>query len=291
MNRHHRLIFKLLKKRPIKAVGVLALVAALLGGSWYTYEVKVARPAMSYMGVPEGEDDLKNLVHILRNKAFLVGYSERLGNPLWVTYKIIPKKYKRIGKRPPFQPDWRSPFPVKTEDYTGTHYDRGHLAPNYVIASRYGREAQKETFLMTNITPQKGRLNRKLWQRLEEVAANYFSKWYSEVWVITGPIFDSHPKRFKKSPRVAIPNAFYKIFIRPGTPEHPEPKMLAFIMPQTASPKASLMKYVVSVDAVEAATGIDFNAELPDVIENKVEARSHPEQWRLKQVAKLKSRY
>jgi len=257
----------------------------------YAYEVKVARPAMSYMGVPEGKDDLKNLVHILRNKAFLVGYSEWLGNPLWVTYKIIPKQTQRIGKRPPFKADWRSPFPVTSDDYTGSHYDRGHMAPNYVIASRYGREAQKETFLMTNITPQKGRLNRKIWQRLEEVAADYFSKWYPEVWVITGPIFDNHPKRFKKSPRVAIPNAFYKIYIRPGTPEHPEPKMLAFIMPQNASPKASLMKYVTSVDAVEAATGLDFNAELPDVIEDKVEARSLPEQWHLKQVAKLKSRY
>jgi len=286
-----RLLFKLFKILPLKTFGMLFLVAMAFGGGWYAYEVKVARPAMSYMGVPEGESDIKNLVHILRNRAFLVGYSEWLGNPLWVTYKIIPKQYHRIGKRPSFQADWRSPFPVTPDDYTGSHYDRGHLAPNYVIASRYGREAQKETFLMTNITPQKGRLNRKIWQRLEEVAADYFSKWYPEVWVITGPIFDDQPKRFKKAPRVAIPNAFYKIFIRPATAENPEPKMLAFIMPQNANPKASLMQYVVSVDAVEAATGLDFNAELPDALEDKVEARSYPKQWKLPSVARLKSRY
>ena len=90
---------------------------------------------------------------------------------------------------------------------------------------------------------------------------------------------------------MAIPNAFYKIFIRPATAENPEPKMLAFIMPQNANPKASLMQYVVSVDAVEAATGLDFNAELPDALEDKVEARSYPKQWKLPSVARLKSRY
>ena len=283
-------ILKWIKNLSLVSLLIASLLITGFVGGIYLYEIKVARPAMSYMGVPEGKDDLKNLVHILRNRAFLVGYSEWLGNPLWVTYKIIPKQYKHIGKRPPFRPDWRSPLPITPEDYTGTHYDRGHMAPNYLIASRYGRAAQKETFLMTNITPQKGRLNRKIWQRLEEVAADYFSKWYPEIWVITGPIFDNHPKRFRTS-RVAIPVAFYKIFIRPADAKHPKPEMLAFIMPQSASPKASLMKYVVSVDAVEEATGIDFNAELPDEIENQVEAHSHPQAWHLKKVAKLKSRY
>ncbi|GAB6035076.1 DNA/RNA non-specific endonuclease [Galenea microaerophila] len=279
------------KQLSFKNITFLTLLITAILGSMWIYEVKVARPAMSYMGMPKGEHDLKNLVHILRNRAYLVGYSEWLGNPLWVTYKIIPKRYSYIGPRPPFKADWRSPFPVEPEDYRHSHYDRGHMAPNYLIASRYGRAAQEETFLMTNITPQKSHLNQKAWQRLEEVAADYFSKWYPEIWVITGPIFDSDPPRFKLHPRIAIPKAFYKVFIRPGTPEDPTPKMLAFIMPQTASAKASLMKFVVSVDTVEAATGLDFNSELPDPIENQVEAQSHPEQWHLKRVAKLKARY
>lgn len=274
-----------------RANSLISLTILLFAlGVWYAYEVKIARPAMVYMGVPEGKEDWRNLVHVLRNRAFMVGYSETLGNPLWVTYKIIPKRYDRIGKRPPFRPDWRSPFPITPEDYRGTHYDRGHMAPNYVIASRYGREAQEETFLMTNIAPQKGRLNRKIWQRLEEVAADYFSERFPEVWVITGPIFDERPKRFKTS-RVAIPVAFYKIFIRPADAQNPMPEMLAFIMPQNAKPNASLLKYVVSVDKVEAATGIDFNEALPDAIEDKAEAESHPQAWNLEAVASLKARY
>ncbi len=48
---------------------------------------------------------------------------------------------------------------VTHNDYTHSGYDRGHMAPNYAIATRYGQEAQKETFLMSNIVPQLGNLN------------------------------------------------------------------------------------------------------------------------------------
>jgi endonuclease G len=67
-----------------------------------------------------------------------------------------------------FRPDDRLPkdWPrVTPSDYTGSGFDRGHMSPN---ADRYGsREAADATFLMTNITPQTGDLNRGPWQKLE----------------------------------------------------------------------------------------------------------------------------
>lgn len=266
------------------------LIAALGGGLWYGYEVSVARPAMAYMGLPQevAAPAKGQWNHVLRNDGFMLSYSESLKNPLWVTYKVTAAEYIP-GKRPSgFSTDWRSPSFVSHDDYTSSGYDRGHMAPNYVIASRYGRSAQLDTFKMTNITPQKPNLNQKSWQRLEELVANDFSEWFGEFWVVTGPVFDPEPKRLKSG--VAIPKSFYKILLKPATAEQPA-KALAFIFPQNAKANISLMKLVVSIDEVEAQTGLDFFSELDDSIENALESSQTPEAWRLPEVANRPSRY
>lgn len=285
-----RPLIYLLLKRP-----KFLIFIPLIGGLWYGYEVFVARPAMAYMGVPQvnatpPQTGIRTgLSHILRNKAYMVEYSESLENPLWVTYKVTKAKYKS-GKRPSgFTSDWRSYQQVKHVDYTRSGYDRGHMAPNYVIASRYGVSAQKETFLMTNISPQKPKLNQKSWQRLEEVIANDFSKQNGDFWVTTGPIFDANPKSLKSS-NVKIPKAFYKILIKPSTPQTPA-KALAFIFPQNAKPNASLMTFTTTIDEVERLTGIDFFADLEDDFEDRLESSNTPEAWHLKDVANRPSRY
>jgi len=266
------------------------LLAALAGGLWYAYEVFVARPSMTFMGVPsvEAYPASGQMSHILRNDAFMLEYSETLKNPLWVTYQVTAKQYKS-GKRPSgFASDWRSLSQVSHQDYTRSGYDRGHMAPNYVIASRYGREAQKETFLMTNITPQKPGLNQKSWQRLEELIADDFSKIHGDFWVVTGPIFGDKPKRLNSG--VYIPKAFYKILVKPTTPERPA-KALAFIFPQNARPKSSLMKFVTTVDEVEKQTGIDFFHELEDGYEERLESTKMHQAWNLQKYANRPSRY
>ena len=106
---------------------------------------------------------------------------------------------------------------------------------------------------------------------------------------MTGPIFGGSPKSLKNSD-VKIPDAFFKILIKPSTPETPA-KALAFIFPQNAKVKASLMQFVTTIDEVEAQTGIDFFHKLEDDFENKLEASSTPEAWRLKEVANRPSRY
>jgi len=46
-------------------------------------------------------------------------------------------------------------------------YDRGHMTPNNAIQQEWGRLAQMETFLMSNISPQLSTLNSGLWRSLE----------------------------------------------------------------------------------------------------------------------------
>ncbi|WP_019557766.1 DNA/RNA non-specific endonuclease [Thiomicrorhabdus arctica] len=267
------------------------ILVILMGGLWFTYESLIARPAMSYMGLPKVESGIaaNGWSHVLRNEGYLLEYSETLANPLWVSYKVTARQFK-MGKRPNrFKADWRSIAGIHHSDYTRSGYDRGHMAPNYVIASRYGKSAQQETFLMTNITPQKSNLNQKSWQRLEEIIGNDFSKWYGDFWVVTGPIFSDTPQTMKNT-QVAIPKAFYKILVKASTPEQP-PIALAFIFPQNAKANADLMTFVTSIDEIEVQTGIDFFSKLEDDVEDVLEASQTPEAWRLQNVSKRPSRY
>jgi len=134
-----------------------------------------------------------------------------------------------------------------------------------------------------------GWVNQKIWQRLEHVAAKKFSKQFETFWVVTGPIFSKHPKMLKNT-NIAIPQAFYKIFITPKNGLSP-PQALAFIMPQTAKPNDSLIKYVTSIDEIEKQTGIDFFWQLDDKIEQKIESEIKYKSWKLQKVANLPSRY
>ena len=54
--------------------------------------------------------------------------------------------------------------------------------------------------------------------------------------------------------------------------------MVAFVLPNEKSDKP-FTDHVVSVDSVEHLTGIDFFGQLPDTLENRLEARSDYARW------------
>lgn len=270
----------------------LLLLGFVFVGLFYAYEVKIGRPAATYMGVPKSENfSMNTFTRVFRNSDFMIGYSDYRGNPLWVTYKLTPvaknaKGYKRPSS---FSKDWRNITAITHQDYTRSGYDRGHMAPNYAISRLYGRDAQLSTFEMSNITPQKPNLNRKVWQRLEEVEVGEFTKYFDEIWVFTGPIFDEKITRLSSSSFIEIPDAFYKIYI--GVSKNKAPKSLAFIMPQSVKGNESLMKFVTTIDKVEEKTGLDFLPLLESKIEAKVEKSKESKPWHLKSVATTPSRY
>lgn len=282
-------LFKLIFKHPW-----LIFPALLAWCGWYGYETQIARPQMVYMGVPAARDWRQPLTwfRVLRNDGFMLGYSDLRGVPLWVSYALqsIPETAPHYKRPSVFSADWRSLNRVTHDDYQRSGYDRGHMAPNYAISRLYGQEAQLQTFLMTNIAPQKPNLNQKLWQRLESVESDYFAPWFGEIWVLTGPIFSAPAERLASAWNVEIPDAFYKIYAVPGTQGQP-PRVLAFIMPQNVRGNESLLQYTVTVDKVEELTGLDFFAALPDAVEQRAEAAVDAESWRLQQVAKLQPRY
>ncbi|MDX1496385.1 MAG: DNA/RNA non-specific endonuclease [Salinisphaeraceae bacterium] len=268
---------------------LIFLLSLILGGLWYVNELRLSQDAV-YAGLPRQDNwsNPSNWVHVIRNPGFVVGYSEIRRNPLWVAYRAKPVEKKRFMPRPDyFLTDYRSLVRVSQADYSRSGYDRGHLAPNYLISQIYGREAQLATFRMTNIVPQRPRLNRELWQRIEEVEADFFARWFRELWVITGPVFDD--KRQFLASGVEVPDGFYKIMLdidRAGNP-----RVIAFLVPQQVRGDAPLDQLVVTVDQLESITGFDFFPDMASGIEAKLEASKPDHHWKLAQVGRMPSRY
>ncbi|MDP2902437.1 MAG: DNA/RNA non-specific endonuclease [Methylovulum sp.] len=282
-------LFHFVRKHP-----VLLLVIATLGLGGYAYEIKLARPALLYQGEPQALSPTNSdtWFRIFRNHGFILGYSDLRGNPLWVEYALTPDAASKPSlKRPSrFETDWRSINRVSHDSYKKSGYDRGHMAPNYAISHLYGKQGQADSFLMSNITPQKPNLNQKLWQRLEEVEINTFAKLFGKVWVITGPVFKGSIERLESDWTVEIPDAFYKIYLTEFTPAT-KPVALGFLVPQTVNGKEPLTQFVTSIDAIEAQTGLDFFADLDDSIEKNLEAVIDGQPWHLQSVSRLPSRY
>ena len=215
-------------------------------------------------------------LRVLTNRGYVVGYNDDARNPAWAAYRLsdvgnLPKPAPRPDK---FEVDRRTAARVSPDDYTGTGYDRGHLAPNYAIATRFGDVAQRETFLMSNISPQLHALNAGLWQELERKIATSYPARYEEVWVFAGPIFGAQPPRLRNG--VLVPEAFFMIIL-----DEQEGKLrtLAFIVPQQVPADASLGSYLTSVTEIQRRTQLDFFRELEDGSEGLVEQHQASRVW------------
>jgi endonuclease G, mitochondrial len=211
---------------------------------------------------------------IFVNHGYVVGYSEDRRNPLWSAYMASdlatpgePQRFERTGF---FFPDTRSSSAVGGQTFGGG-FDRGHMTPNFAIASQYGSLAQLETFLMTNISPQKADLNQSTWANLEKFVVEAAQK-LEHVYVISGPIFGSNPSTVQNVPgrRIQIPDAFYMILVDTDNEHLPQPtvRMIAYRFPQNTERNADFrdrVRFGVSVNQIEAETKLDFFPNLNQV--------------------------
>lgn len=264
------------------ALALAALVAGL-----------VLPPSAQRAGLPGGWPDPVitdglHWVRILKSPGFYTGYSEWRGAPLWVAYRSGWVENPAGPPRPErFTRDWRVFHQPGPRALSGSGYGRGHLAPNYAISRLYGRQAQLATFRMTNIVAQRPDMNRGVWQRIEELETDAWSREAEQFWVVTGPVFDDVREWVGQG--VEVPDALYRVLLArtPGG----EWQALSFIVPQSAPPRADLRRYVTTVDAVEARIGFDLFPGLEPGLEARIEAATPSAFWRLDTLSTRPGRY
>ncbi len=210
---------------------------------------------------------------IIAHNFFTLSYSETHEQAEWVAYKLSDKDLvKNDFDRPYFIEDKS----VKTKsadwrNYKNSGYDRGHLCP---AADRgFSYDAYKETFLTSNISPQNHEFNAGIWNRLEQ-KVRFWAEKYEGVYVVTGGVLQGDMKAIGYE-NVSVPNTFYKIVMDVADGEY---KTIAFLIPNK-NVSGSYYNYVVSIDEIEAKTGIDFFPNLPDAIENDLEKKVHLKAW------------
>ena len=130
----------------------------------------------------------------------------------------------------------------------------------------------QESFFLTNICPQNHSLNSGGWKRLEEKVRLWADR-DSAVIVVSGPIVQGHINRLESG--VAVPTGFFKVLLAPfATPK----RAIAFIYKNEGGQKV-IERQAVSVDEVEALTGLDFFSSLPDDEENEIEKTCDYYEW------------
>ena len=191
---------------------------------------------------------LSNNTQALCMDGFAVMYSGVSRTPLWSAEYLDRKRLqqaKEIDREDSFHEESRLPksMRAKLSDYSGSGYDRGHLAPNGNMANR---SQQYDSFSLANIAPQSPRNNRYIWRNIES-ATRYLSQQYGEVYTITGVAFTSK-KTKQLADRVLVPSHFFKAVYIPASNQAG-----VYYAPNDESERIE----VISLDELTAKIGID----------------------------------
>ena len=98
------------------------------------------------------------------------------------------------------------------EDYRGSGYDRGHMAPS---GDEPDARAQYESFALSNMVPQDSNDNRYLWADIEMAVRELVLAGGDEVYVVTGPLFDPNGAVTLHG-RVEVPTFLFKAVYDPA---------------------------------------------------------------------------
>jgi len=213
---------------------------------------------------------------VIHHRHYSLGYDESAEQAAWVAYPLTAESIyvPNVKRSNWFTSDSLvSTRSAKHSDYTRSGYTRGHLAPAGDMA--FNREAMRESFKMSNMSPQLAVFNAGVWKELEENVRDWAIK-RKELYVVTGPILKGNEKRIGKKTKIAVPEAFYKVLLDVNGSDH---EGIAYVVPHRLCTE-TLDAFATSIDEVEELTGLDFFAQLPESTA-EIEANYDASAWRL----------
>ena len=182
--------------------------------------------------------------------------------PRLVAEVLTPAKLSgTVPREDNFRADTRLPLNARADlnDYRGSGYDRGHLAP--AADFKYSATAMDNSFLLSNIAPQEPTMNQQAWNGLES-ATRACAQQVGQLTVLTGTLGRSGSLHGQG--RVTIPGSFYKMWTDGRD-------YRLWVMPNLAIGKLSGQQYAqyeVSIKDLQAfwpefSVGLPLNATAP----------------------------
>jgi endonuclease G len=150
-------------------------------------------------------------------EAYLVAYDAPVKIPVYVAYTLLPQNALGCFPRTnAFVSDQSlGGTGARPDDYAGTGYDKGHAAPDGDLS--WSQQVEYESFLMTNMYPQHGSLNRGIWKLLETSVRGWTVQLNQPFTIYVGALYGAGDPTIGNG--VIIPHGYYKIVINNATKE------------------------------------------------------------------------
>jgi endonuclease G len=194
-------------------VGLVLALTSVFGFAWTQRAPQ--DPQTCKVHAPYGFPQTQGIAPICR-QGYLVGYDALAKLPKYVTYNLVPQNALGCVLRSnAFAADQSVKNGATPNDYAGTGYDKGHMAPDGDMS--WDQQVEYESFLMTNMSPQAGSLNRGIWKLLETSVRGWAEERNQSYTVYVGGVYSDQNPRIGSG--VVVPHAFYKIVINNVTHE------------------------------------------------------------------------
>lgn len=237
------------------------------------------------MGNPSGAN--ASFSNLLLNKTqYAVSYNCYRGTPNWVSWQLNQSWLGSAPRQDDFRADTTLPsgcYRVTSSDYTGSGFDRGHMAPS---ADRTNTVANNSaTFLMTNMIPQAPDNNQGVWANLESYCRSLVTNQNKELYIIsgsygTGGTGSNGTKTTIAGSKVTVPARTWKVIVvldRPNSGAssvNTNTRVITVDIPNEQGVRYDDWRsYRISVDNLELRTGYNFLSNVSSSTQSVIEAR------------------
>ncbi|MBC8084090.1 MAG: DNA/RNA non-specific endonuclease [Hymenobacter sp.] len=237
------------------------------------------------LGNPSGatSDSNQPTNYLLTRPEYALSYHRGRGIPNWVSWHLAAHNLGSAARQDNFRADNVLPagwYPVTAGSYTNSGFDRGHHCPSADRTASTERNAA--TFLMTNMLPQAPNLNQRAWADLEEYCRTLV-RGGRELHIVmgsygTGGTGSQGAATTLDQGRVTVPARVWKVVVVLPAGQFDAnlvdaaTRVIAVDAPNQNS-VAAWGGYRTTVDAIEAATGLDLLSAVAVGTQATLEAR------------------
>ncbi|EEF62305.1 DNA/RNA non-specific endonuclease [Pedosphaera parvula] len=259
-----------------------ALSACALLFSLLPADATISTALQMQLGNPSNATaDANNHSHYLIQRTVeAIDFSDSLGEPNWASWDLTGSDIGSSGRSSSFFTDTTLPagfYEVKTGDYTGSGFDRGHMCPSF---DRTDNTTDNDlVFYMSNIIPQTADNNQGVWQNFESYCQT-LAQSGNEMLLICGPS-SFNGSRIQPSAKVSIPGFTWKIavVVPAGSGSAlsritTATRVIALEIPNISGIRTTpWSNYVTSVNQLQTDTGFTFFTALPASVATVLRAK------------------
>src|SRR5207237_622062 len=225
--------------------------------------------------------------YLMQKPEIALSYNRDRGTPNWVSWHLSDEWTGSLVRNDTFRADPAVPaewYRVLGSDYQSSGFDRGHMTPNADRDKETSIPINQATFLMSNRVPQAPDNNQGPWAALENDLRALLPG--NELYIVSGPAgtggtgSNGGVTTTIANGHVTVPASTWKVVLVLPKASGDDvshvtaaSRTIAVNMPNVQGIRSDdWHNYLTTVDAIESLTGYDFFSNVPNAIQNAIEA-------------------